>query len=426
MKLFPLNKLALVALFTTVVLTACEEKASLTEKVQTTQTAKVETVVEQANRIAQATIIIDTHIDVPYRLVEEYEDVSKATAKGDFDYPRAVKGGLNAPFMSIYIPSKLQKTGGSKELADKLIDDVEAIVEQSPDKFALAYSTAQVKDNFAKGIISLPMGMENGSPIAGDLTNLQHFYDRGIRYITLAHAKTNHISDSSYDENRPAQGLTEFGKKLVVAMNNVGVMVDISHVSDQAFYQVMAISKVPAIASHSSARFFTPDFERNMSDDMIKLLAKNGGVIQMTFSGIFTSQKFREQSAVYKPLKAEFIKANNLNEELPADESKIDAFEEAYKLENPYHVGTLALVLDHFDHVIKLVGIDHVGIGSDFDGVSGILPETLRDVTSYPNLIAGLLERGYSEEEIKKLLSGNIMRVWQQVEDYAVKHKTPQ
>jgi len=425
MKLFPLNKLALVALFTTVVLTACEEKASLTEKVQTTQTAKVETVVEQANRIAQATIIIDTHIDVPYRLADEYEDVGKATAKGDFDYPRAVKGGLNAPFMSIYIPSKLQKIGGSKELADKLIDDVEAIVEQSPDKFALAYSTTQVKENFAKGIISLPMGMENGSPIAGDLANLQHFYDRGIRYITLAHAKTNHISDSSYDENRPAQGLTEFGKKLVVAMNNVGVMVDISHVSDQAFYQVMAISKVPAIASHSSARFFTPDFERNMSDDMIKLLAKNGGVIQMTFSGIFTSQKFREQSAVYKPLKAEFIKANNLNEELPADESKIDAFEEAYKLENPYHLGTLALVLDHFDHVIKLVGIDHVGIGSDFDGVSGILPETLRDVASYPNLIAGLLERGYSEEEIKKLLSGNIMRVWQQVEDYAVMHKTP-
>jgi len=424
MKLFPLNKLALVALFATVALTACEDKAPIVKEVEEAATT-TETIVEQANKIAQATIIIDTHIDVPYRLVEEYEDVSKATTQGDFDYPRAVKGGLNAPFMSIYIPSKLQKTGGSKELADKLIDDVEVIVEQSPNKFALAYSTTQVKENFAKGIISLPMGMENGSPIAGDLANLQHFYDRGIRYITLAHAKTNHISDSSYDENRPAQGLTEFGKKLVVAMNNVGVIVDISHVSDQAFYQVMAISKVPAIASHSSARFFTPGFERNMSDDMIKLLAKNGGVIQMTFSGIFTSQKFREQSAVYKPLKAEFIKANNLNEELPADESKIDAFEEAYKLENPYHLGTLALVLDHFDHVIKLVGIDHVGIGSDFDGVSGILPEALRDVASYPNLIAGLLERGYSEEEIKKLLSGNIMRVWQQVEDYAAMHKTP-
>ena len=326
--------------------------------------------------------------------------------------------------MSIYIPSKLQKTGGSKALADKLIDDIEKIVQQSPDKFALAYSTKQVKDNFVKGIVSLPMGMENGSPIEGDLANLEHFYNRGIRYITLAHAKTNHIADSSYDENRPAQGLTDFGKNLIVEMNNIGVMVDISHVSDQAFYQVMEISKTPVIASHSSARFFTPDFERNMSDEMIKLLAKKGGVIQMTFSGVFTSQKFREQREAYKLVETEFIKANNLDEENEVDKTKIDAFEETYLLEKPWDVGTLDLVLDHFDHVINLVGIDHVGIGSDFDGVSGILPETLIDVASYPNLITGLLKRGYSEQDIKKLLSGNLMRVWQQVEKYAANHKT--
>lgn len=418
MKTFSLNKLALITLCSTVMLSACEDKTAVVKKAET---ASAMTVAQQAAKIAKETIIIDTHIDVPYRLEHEYEDVSKATAQGDFDYPRAVKGGLNAPFMSIYIPSKLQKTGGSKALADKLIDDVEAIVKQSPDKFALAYTTTQVQENFAKGLISLPMGMENGSPIEGDLANLKHFYDRGIRYITLAHAKTNHISDSSYDENRPAQGLTDFGKELIVAMNNIGVMVDISHVSDQAFYQVMAISKVPVIASHSSARYFTPDFERNMSDDMIKLLAKNGGVIQMTFSGIFTSQTFRQQSATFKPLKAAFIKANNLDEAIEADKSKIEAFEAAYELENPYDVGTLDLVLDHFDHVINLVGIDYVGIGSDFDGVSGILPETLKDVASYPNLIAGLLKRGYSEQDIKKLLSGNLMRVWQQVEAYAAK-----
>jgi len=420
MKFFTLNKLALVALCSTVALTACEDKAVTKEKVETTSAVTVE---QLAVKIAKENIIIDTHIDVPYRLEHEYEDVSKATAQGDFDYPRAVKGGLDAPFMSIYIPSKLQKTGGSKVLADKLIDDVEKIVQQSPEKFSLAYSTTQVKDNFSKGLISLPMGMENGSPIEGDLANLQHFYNRGIRYITLAHAKTNHISDSSYDENRPAQGLTDFGKNLIVEMNNIGVMVDISHVSDQAFYQVMEISKVPVIASHSSARFFTPDFERNMSDEMITLLAKNGGVIQMTFSGIFTSKTFREQSAAYKLVKADFIKTNNLDEELEADKSKIDAFEEAYELEKPYDVGTLDLVLDHFEHVINLVGIEHVGIGSDFDGVSGILPETLKDVASYPNLIAGLLKRGYSEEEIIKLLSGNLMRVWQQVEVYAANHK---
>jgi membrane dipeptidase len=399
-------------------LTACGDKNAVVDKVAPALTAE-----QLANKIAKETIIVDTHIDVPYRLENEYEDVSKATKSGDFDYPRAVKGGLDAPFMSIYIPSELQKTGGSKELADKLIDEIEKITQQSPDKFALAYSTKQVKDNFAKGIISLPMGMENGSPIEGDLANLQHFYDRGIRYITLAHAKTNHISDSSYDEDRPAQGLTDFGKNLIVEMNNIGVMVDISHVSDQAFYQVMEISKVPVIASHSSARFFTPGFERNMSDDMIRLLAKNGGVIQMTFSGIFTSKEFRDQSAAFKLVKADFIKANNLDEELAADKVTLDAFEEAYKLENPYDVGTLGQVLDHFDHVINLVGIDHVGIGSDFDGVSGILPEKLRDVASYPTLIEGLLARGYNEQEIKKLLSGNLMRVWQQVEEYAASQK---
>lgn len=416
--MFTLKKLALVAVCATT-LTACDNKTTSVDSQITKPTLTIE---QQAQKIAQENIIIDTHIDVPYRLEDEYEDVSKATAKGDFDYPRAIQGGLNAPFMSIYIPSKLQATGGSKALADKLIDDVEAIVKQSPEKFALAYSTSQVRENFAKGLISLPMGMENGSPIEGDLANLQHFYNRGIRYITLAHAKTNHISDSSYDENRPAQGLTEFGKKLITQMNNLGVMVDISHVSDQAFYQVMEISKVPVIASHSSARFFTPDFERNMSDDMIKLLAKNGGVIQMTFSGIFTSKKFREQSAAYKLAKADFIQANNLNEDLEEDIKQIDAFEAAYELKHPYDNGSLEQVLDHFEHVINLVGIDYVGIGSDFDGVSGILPESLKDVSSYPNLIAGLLKRGYSEEDITKLLSGNLLRVWQQVEEYAANH----
>ncbi len=418
MKPLSLSKLALVVICSSIALIACEDKSII----DTAKVNKAIAIQALAIKIAKENIIIDTHIDVPYRLDHEYEDVSKATEHGDFDYPRAIKGGLNAPFMSIYIPSKLQKTGGSKALADKLIDDVEAIVKQSPDKFALAYSTQQIKVNFAKGIISLPMGMENGSPIEGDLANLQHFYERGIRYITLAHAKTNHISDSSYDENRPAQGLTDFGKTLIVEMNNIGVMVDISHVSDQAFYQVMEISKVPVIASHSSARFFTPDFERNMTDDMIMLLAKNGGVIQMTFSGIFTSQKFRQQSAVYKTAEAAFVKSNNLNQDNEEDNAKINAFESAYEIEHPFDVGSLALVLDHFDHVVNLVGIEHVGIGSDFDGVSGILPETLKDVTSYPNLIAGLLARGYSEQDIKKLLSGNLMRVWQQVEEYAVNH----
>lgn len=368
--------------------------------------------------ISKKYIITDGHIDVPYRLESEFENVAEHTAHGDFDFPRAVAGGLDAPFMSIYIPASLEKTGGSKELADKLISMVEGIVKEAPDKFALAYSTAEVEENFAKGIISLPMGMENGSPIEGDLANLQHFYDRGIRYITLTHSKANHISDSSYDEARPAGGLTDFGKKLVAEMNNIGVMVDVSHISDDAFNDVMAVSKTPVIASHSSARHFTPGFERNMSDDMIKTLAKNGGVIQINFGSSFITQKAIEYGKLRKAAIKSFSAENNVEKE--SDE--VEAFKVNYKINHPYPFASLSDVLDHFDHVVKLVGIDYVGIGSDYDGVGDSLPKHLKDVSSYPNLIEGLLKRGYSEQDIAKILSGNVMRVWKAVESYAAQY----
>jgi len=373
-----------------------------------------------AKQIADKYIITDTHIDVPYRLEKEYEDVSLSTEKGDFDYPRVVAGGLNAPFMSIYIPAKLEEQGsGSRELANKLIDMVEAIVEKSPGKYALAYSTAQMQENFEKGIISLPMGMENGSPIEGKMENLYYFYERGIRYITLAHSKANHISDSSYDENRPAKGLTEFGKKLVAEMNNLGVMVDVSHISDEAFYQVMEVSKVPVIASHSSARHFTPGFERNMSDDMIKLLAKNGGLIMINFGSTFISQKSIENNNLYKAARKVFMEENNVEQE--SDEVK--AFTKKYREKTPFRYATTDEVIDHFIHVIDLVGIDHVGIGSDYDGVGDSLPVGLKDVSTYPNLIQGFIDRGLNEQDIEKILSGNLIRVWKQVEDYALNQK---
>ena len=373
---------------------------------------------ELASEIAQKYIITDTHIDVPYRLENEFEDVSEHTPHGDFDYPRAVLGGLNAPFMSIYIPARLEKEGGSKALADRLITMVEDIVKEAPTKFALAYSTDDLTNNFAKGLISLPMGMENGSPIEGDLANLKHFYDRGIRYITLTHSKANHISDSSYDEERPAKGLTDFGKALVKEMNNIGVMVDVSHISDDAFYQVMAVSKAPVIASHSSARHFTPGFERNMSDDMIKLLAKNGGVIQINFGSSFINQEAIEYGKVRKAAIKVFTQANKFEK----DSVQIELFKKEYKVNNPYPYATLNDVLDHFDHVVNLVGIDYVGIGSDYDGVGDSLPTSLKDVASYPNLIEGLLKRGYNEEDIAKILSGNLIRVWKAVEEYAATH----
>jgi membrane dipeptidase len=373
------------------------------------------TVSDKANKLAQENIIIDSHIDVPYRLEEKWVDVTKATSDGDFDYPRAKQGGLNAPFMSIYIPASLDNSANSTKLADKLIDYVEAIVGRAPDKFAIAKSTTDVQQQFAKGLISLPLGMENGSPIQGDLANLKHFYERGIRYITLAHSMANHISDSSYDLRRKWKGLSPFGKELVKEMNNLGILVDISHVSDAAFYQAIKISQTPVIASHSSLRAFTPGFERNMDDAMIKALGKNGGVIQINFGSTFVTKRAnawsKKRSAEQKVVEEKFGK----------DSNEYKGFRDEFTEENPLPYATLDSVLDHIDHVVKLIGIDHVGIGSDYDGVGDSLPTDLKDVSTYPNLIQGLLNRGYSDKNIVKILSGNFIRVWKANEEYAAK-----
>ncbi|MGB5247412.1 MAG: dipeptidase, partial [Woeseia sp.] len=364
--------------------------------------------------LALGQIIVDTHVDVPYRLEEKWEDVSAATASGDFDYPRARAGGLNAPFMSIYTPASLEAEGRSKEVAETLIDMVEGIAQASPDKFAIARSAADVERQFAAGLISLPMGMENGSPVEGDLANLQHFYDRGIRYITLTHSLSNHISDSSYDDNKRWSGLSEFGVEVVHEMNRLGMMVDISHVSDEAFWDVMDISNVPAIASHSSARHFTPGWERNMSDEMIKRLAEKGGVIMINFGSAFISEQAYKYGNERGDAYDEWIAENNYEK---SDERR-EEFAAIYAKEHgPYPYATLSQVLDHFDHVVKLTGsVDHLGIGSDYDGVGDSLPIGLKDVAAYPNLVEGLLERGYSEDDIRKILGGNLLRVWRAVE----------
>jgi membrane dipeptidase len=366
-----------------------------------------------ADSLAKNIIIVDTHIDVPYRLTEEWEDISKRTSRGDFDYPRAINGGLNAAFMSIYTPAELGNKGTSKTTAEKLIDLVEDVVKKNPDKFALAYSVADVTKQFNTGVISFPMGMENGSPIEGKIENLKYFYDRGIRYITLAHSKSNHISDSSYDENKRWNGLSPFGKKVVEEMNRLGIMVDVSHVSDSAFYQVLKISKAPVIASHSSCRYFTPGWERNMSDEMIKKLAEKGGVIQINFGSSFLKKDIREKSSVVYSYISNYISRNKLT---PKEEKE---FRTKYYAEHNPGYADVKDVVAHIDHVVKLVGIDYVGLGSDFDGVGDSLPEGLKGVSQYPNLIYELLKGGYSEKDIEKICSGNILRVWSEVEKIA-------
>lgn len=366
-----------------------------------------------ANKIAQETIITDGHVDVPYRLEEKWVDVSQATEAGDFDYPRAQAGGLNAPFMSIYTPADLGDGIEATASANKLIDMVEEIVANAPGKFALAYSVAEVEANFENNLISFPLGMENGSPIAGDIANLEHFYNRGIRYITLTHSLSNHISDSSYDENKRWGGLSPFGEEVVKEMNRLGIMVDISHVSDEAFWDALKISGPPLIASHSSVRHFTPGFERNMDDEMIKALADAGGVIMINFGSPFLTEA--SNSSGYFTAWNTYLADNEL-EGTPEVEA---AFRVEFFGEPGYPYATMDEVLDHFDRVLELAGVDHVGIGSDFDGVGDSLPIGLKDVSAYPNLIEGLLGRGYSEGDIKKILGENTLRVWRAVEEFA-------
>ena len=376
----------------------------------------IETVQQQATRLAQEMIIIDTHVDVPYRLEEEMEDISVRTETGDFDFERARIGGLDAPFLSIYVPADYQETGGAKEFADSLIDMVEGITRDHPDKFAIATSIADIRAAKEVGRVAFPMGMENGAPIEDDLNNVQHFFDRGIRYITLTHSKNNQICDSSYEvEHREWGGLSPFGKEVVAEMNRVGIMVDISHVSDDTFYQVIETTEAPVIASHSSVRHFTPGFERNMDDAMIRALAENKGVVQINFGSAFLTQAANEQVLARFAHLEEYAKTH----ELDPESEEFKNYTEQYRAENPTIYATLDDVVAHIDHVVQLVGVDFVGLGSDFDGVGDSLPTGLKDVSEYPNLIAALLERGYSEEDISKILSGNITRVWTRVEEVA-------
>lgn len=374
----------------------------------------------RADKLAHKYIITDGHVDLPYRLkvrnfqlTKEYIGIPIETEDGDFDYVRAKKGGLDVPFMSIYIPSDYQKKPDmGKDLADSLINMVTGIASAHPDRFAMVNSAQQAEANFKKGIISLAMGMENGAPIGNDLANIAYFHQRGIRYITLTHGKDNQICDSSYDTTRTWNGLSPFGKEVVAEMNRVGIMVDISHVSDSTFYQVLRLSKLPVIASHSSCRKFTPGFERNMDDDMIRALKSNGGVIQINFGSTFLDSKV----AAYNNKKRDEMRTMMQEKGLKPNTPEGRAFIEQFQKDNPNLYADVKTVADHIDHVVALAGIDHVGLGSDFDGVGDSLPTGLKDVSQYPNLIRELLARGYSEEAIAKVCYKNVFRVWRAVE----------
>jgi membrane dipeptidase len=373
---------------------------------------------ERAQRLTQEALLVDTHIDVPYRLHAQGatpDDVSARTQGGHFDWERGRAGGLDLPFFSIYIPAENQaQKGSSRALADQLIDEVERVVQHSGGKFELARSTADARRIQAAGHMGIALGIENGAALEDDLESVRHFQERGVRYVTLTHSEDNLICDSSYSPQHTWDGLSPYGRQVVGELNRCGILVDVSHVSDATFDDVLAVAKVPPIASHSSCRHFTPGFERNLDDARIMALARAGGVIQINFGSTFLTAEANQASIAEHQAIGEQCTAAGVMPE--SKEGHVIA--DRWRAEHPHVQTHLSDVADHIEHVRELAGVEHVGIGSDFDGVSSV-PIGLEDVSRYPALVAELMRRGWQDGELRLLLGENLLRVWTQAEQFA-------
>lgn len=385
-------------------------------------TAHADEPLSAAQRFAREAIIVDTHIDAPSELMKQWRDLGVDAPGVEFDYPRARQGGLDVAFMSIYTSPEDDAAGTARQKAHMQIDAVEALAARHPDRFALLRSPADVERLSQNRRVLLALGMENGAPIGDDLAQLEVFHRRGVRYITLAHSHSNRIADGSYSLDRPHGGLSPFGEQVVKEMNRLGIMVDVSHLSDDAVRDVLRVTKAPVIASHSGMRHFTPGFERNLSDALAKAIAKNGGVVQIVFgSGFIDARAAADTTAYFRALAAfqRELEAARARGETPA--KTLAQFDAEWDAAHPKPDTRIEQVVAQIDHAVKLLGEDHVGIGSDFDGVGGALPVVLKSVADYPNLIEALRQRGYSDERLRKILGGNLLRVWREVEARAEK-----
>jgi len=363
-----------------------------------------------AIRLAHDATIVDTHIDAPTELLDHWNDLGLPTPSREFDYPRARAGGLDVAFMSIYTSADEDEADKAWQTANTQIDAVEALIERHPDKFTLLRSPSDVARLQRGGKVLLALGMENGGPIGADLKQLAHFHARGVRYITLAHSRNNRISDSATDTAPHWNGLSPFGREVIQEMNRLGIMVDVSHLSEDAIAQAVALSRAPVIASHSALRHFTPGFQRNLSDENLKAIAAKGGVVQVPFGSIFidaqaakTYSAFLREREVFRQAKLAAVAAGKPVVGTEPQFPKLDPV-------------SIKAVLDNIDRIVQLVGVDHAGIGSDFDGVNAALAVELRSVADYPQLVAGLQQRDYPDDEIRKVLGGNLLRVWTEVE----------
>src|SRR3989454_5706545 len=368
-----------------------------------------------AQKLHFSSIVVDTHDDTTQRFLDGKFDLGVRNSAGSIDIPRMREGGLGAIFFSIWIPSKI--TGS--EAVNRALAQIEAVREEvrtHPKDLALATTAAEVREAHKQGRIAALMGVEGGHMINSDLEVLRRFASLGVRYMTLTHSGNDEWADSSTD--KPAHnGLTDFGKDVVREMNRLGVIVDISHVSDKTFYDALEISKAPMIASHSSCRAIC-DAPRNMTDQMIKALAAKGGVIQINYHMGFLSQEYRNATSnpkLVKELDAEVKKRCGASQACQIREGEQLARELVEQGKAPRVDWTK--VVDHIDHAVKLAGADHVGLGSDFDGAN--MPYGLEDASKLPKITEALLRKGYSESDIRRILGGNTLRVMEQAEQGA-------
>src|SRR6266849_7478807 len=362
----------------------------------------------------QRAVTVDTHADTPTEYMDKPFDLGAWNTRGHFDYPRMKAGGLDAEFFAAYVPAKYAKQGGAAAFCMKIMETIHEMVDNYPQWVRYAQSTSDIRRITADGKRAILIGIEGGHAIEDSLELLRGFYRFGARYMTLTHTNTNNWADSSTDEAKH-NGLTPFGKQVVLEMNRLGMMIDISHVADKTFYDVIETTKAPVVASHSSARIFS-DHPRDMTDDMFRAVAKNHGVVQVNFYPVFLSNNVlkasREREEDIKPAITE-LKSKDPAEGTPYQESV-----KKLLADNPLPKVPWAVIVDHIDHIAKVAGVDSVGIGSDFDGIS-VTPEGMEDVSKLPKIRAELKRRGYSEGDIRKIMGENLMRVFAEVERVA-------
>jgi len=368
---------------------------------------------ERAMKLHREAIVIDTHNDITSPMTDEGFDLGARDTSGKLqtDIPRMKEGGLDAEFFAIYVAAKYAKEGGAARRAMDMIDGVYEQARRHPESLEMAFTSDDIRRIHKTGRVAALMGIEGGHAIEDSLSALRQFYRLGVRYMTLTHTNTNNWADSSGDINNPNvkhhNGLTDFGREVVREMNRLGMMVDISHVSDKTFWDAIETSQAPVIASHSSARALT-DAPRNMTDDMLKAVAKKGGVVMVNFGKGFVNTKFA------KPSPETQAKMDEVRNQYSGDQATMRA--KLRELQGPPPLVPLDMLIDHFVHIAKVAGVDHVGIGSDFDGVGGQLPEGMEDVSKLPAITYELLKRGFSDADVKKVLGENFLRTMAEVE----------